>query len=78
MDIVSITSQGQISIPAKLRRKLGLGKIKRALVSEQDGKVVIEPLGDILELRGTFETNKRASSKRIRLEFEKYLSKRSR
>ena len=51
--IVSITSQGQISIPAKLRRKLGLEKHKKASVREEDGKLIIEPVKDFLELGGS-------------------------
>jgi AbrB family looped-hinge helix DNA binding protein len=60
--IVSITSQGQISIPAKIRRELGLTKKKRAFVSVEKGKVVIEPVRDILELAGSIKTNKRPLS----------------
>lgn len=60
--IVSITSQGQISIPAKLRRKLGLDKHKKALVSEEKGKLIVEPVKDLLELRGSLKTNKKPLS----------------
>ena len=37
---VSITSQGQISIPAKLRKRLNLNKNKKALVSEENGQII--------------------------------------
>ncbi|MBI2431019.1 MAG: AbrB/MazE/SpoVT family DNA-binding domain-containing protein [Candidatus Levybacteria bacterium] len=50
---VTITSQGQISIPAVLRRELGLDKSKRAIVSVEDKKIVIEPVKDFLELGGS-------------------------
>jgi len=50
---VSITSQGQISIPIQLRRKLGLEKNRTALVTEQNGKLLIEPVKDLLELGGS-------------------------
>lgn len=52
---VSITSQGQISIPIQLRRKLGLEKNRTALVTEQDGKLVVEPVKDLLELGGSLK-----------------------
>ena len=55
---VSITSQGQISIPAALRRKLGLDKSKKALVSEKDGRILIEPVKDFLEMKGSLKTDK--------------------
>lgn len=50
---VSITSQGQISIPAKIRRKLGLKKKGRALVSEEDGKIIVKPVVDFMDLVGS-------------------------
>ena len=49
---VSITSQGQINIPAKIRQELGFSKRKKALVSVENGKMVIEPVKDFIELRG--------------------------
>lgn len=76
--IVSITSQGQISIPAPLRRKLGLDRSKKALVSEQKGKILVEPVGDLLELKGSFKSNLSPSVAKIRQEFKNYLAKKGR
>jgi bifunctional DNA-binding transcriptional regulator/antitoxin component of YhaV-PrlF toxin-antitoxin module len=59
---VSITSQGQISIPIQLRRKLGLDKIRIALVSEEKGQIVLEPIKDLLEIGGSLKTNKKPLS----------------
>ncbi|OGH10448.1 MAG: hypothetical protein A2857_00030 [Candidatus Levybacteria bacterium RIFCSPHIGHO2_01_FULL_36_15] len=59
---VSITSQGQINIPAKIRQELGFSKRKKALVSVENGKMVIEPVKDFIELRGSIKTNKKALS----------------
>lgn len=53
MYTVTITSQGQISIPAKIRRRLGLDKTKKALVSQKDNKIIIEPVQDFLSLGGS-------------------------
>lgn len=50
---VSITSQGQISIPVVLRRKLGLDKNKKAIVSEGKGEIIIKPVKDFLALKGS-------------------------
>lgn len=74
---VSITSQGQISIPSKLRKQLGLEKTKKALVSEQGGKIVVEPIKDLLELEGAFSTKIKISPKTARRKFEEYLARRS-
>lgn len=59
---VSITSQGQISIPAALRRKLGLDKMSQAQVSEKNGSLIIEPIPDLLTLKGSLKTNKKPLS----------------
>lgn len=50
--LVSITSQGQISIPAKIRKNLGLDKYQKALIKREGRKVVIEPVEDIFSLKG--------------------------
>ena len=74
MYTVSITSQGQMSIPMPLRRMLGLDKGVKALVSAQDGKLIVEPVRDFLELAGTFKTRKKYSAKKIREGFANYLA----
>ena len=71
---VSITSQGQISLPAKLRRKIGLDKYKKALVSEKNGKILVEPVKDFLELGGSLKTNTKATPKQVREAFGQYLA----
>ncbi|MEK7534720.1 MAG: AbrB/MazE/SpoVT family DNA-binding domain-containing protein [Patescibacteria group bacterium] len=71
---VSITSQGQISIPAQLRRKIGLARYRKALVSENNGKLIVEPVKDLLELRGSLKTNIKATPRQIREAFENYLA----
>lgn len=59
---VSITSQGQISIPAKIRRELGFTKNNKAIVSVEKGRMMIEPVKDLLELGGSLKTNKKPLS----------------
>ena len=63
--IVSITSQGQISIPAKIRRELGLNRSKKALVKREGNKMVIEPVSDFLNLAGSLH-HKAIKGKSIR------------
>lgn len=75
--LVSITSQGQISIPAPLRRKLGLNKNKKALVTEKEGELLIKPVKDLLDLKGLFKTNIKLSPKKVRQAFEEYLGSRA-
>lgn len=53
--IVSITSQGQISIPADIRRALGFDKQRKAVIWQEEEKLIIEPVKDLLELKGIFK-----------------------
>lgn len=71
---VSITSQGQISIPAPIRRELRLDKKKKATVSLENNKIIIEPAVDFLDLAGSFKTDKKIPFKKIREGFEDYLA----
>ena len=57
---VSITSQGQMSIPAKVRRQLGLDAKKKAILSVEKGEIIIRPVQDILDLRGSLKSKKPA------------------
>ena len=68
---VSITSQGQISIPAKLRRKLGLEKPGKAIVTEKNGEIILRPVKDFLEMGGSLQ-NKAIKNKSMEqiLKFE--------
>ena len=63
---VTITSQGQISIPAVIRRKFGLDKTKKAIVEADDEKIIIKPEPDIMELYGVFKTKKKISPGKLR------------
>lgn len=72
--MVSITSQGQISIPARFRKELGLNTGKKALVSMEDKKLIIEPVKDFLDLRGSLKTDIKATPRQIRKAFGRYLT----
>jgi AbrB family looped-hinge helix DNA binding protein len=74
---VSITSQGQFTIPAPIRKKLGLNKKSQAVVSVVNNKMHISPVKDFLELGGSLKTKKRATMKEIHEAFENDLGKRS-
>ncbi len=62
--IVTITSQGQVTVPAKLRRALGLDKVKKAIVYQQKDKIVMEPVHSITQLAGILKS-KRLKNKTI-------------
>lgn len=67
--IVSITSQGQITIPASIRRLFSLDRYHKALVKVENNRIVVEPVSDILSLAGYLKekakTNKAPKKKKI-------------
>ena len=44
MPTVTTTTKGQVVLPAVLRKKLNIRKGTRLSVSEQDGKIILEPI----------------------------------
>ena len=75
-NIVSITAQGQISLPIALRRKLGLDKVKKAFVTEDEGKIIVEPVTDLLSMKGVLKhkAKKNMTSEQILVEEQKAIS----
>lgn len=63
---VNITSQGQMSVPAAVRRQLGIRTGEQVAVDIQGKKMTVEPVPDILSLRGIFKTKKRIPWKKVR------------
>ena len=60
--MVSITSQGQLSIPAAMRRKLGIPLKGKVVLSLERGKIIITPVRDLLDMKGNLHTNKKPLS----------------
>lgn len=71
----TVTSQGQITIPVKIRRQLKLDKVKKVLLQVEGNKLIVEPEPDILALRGIFKTQKKIPFKVARKAFEKALGR---
>jgi len=57
--IASITSQGQLTIPKRLRDKYALKKNSKAVIKDVGAKIEIRPLPhqDLLTLRGILHDN---------------------
>jgi len=51
--LITVTSQGQISIPAPLRRLFGLTTGSRVFVSAAGHRIIVEPASDFLSLKGS-------------------------
>lgn len=64
--VVTITSQGQISIPAFIRRKMGWEKTKKIQLEVFDDTVMLASMPDIMDLFGVFKTKKRIPWRTVR------------
>lgn len=55
MEFVTITSQGQMTLPAKFRKALGLKKKAKATVylDKSNDQLVIKPVRDLMSLYGS-------------------------
>lgn len=73
--VVSITSQGQMSIPAPIRRRLGLQKRRKAIVSIQAGQMVVKPVKSFLELGGSLHPPKKRPRQPLHDAFANYLAR---
>ena len=60
--VLSVTSQGQIGIPAKLRRKYGINMNSKVILSEELDKLTLEPVADFLSLKGSLKSDKKPLS----------------
>jgi len=61
METSVVTSKGQIVVPAKIRKKLGLNKGTRIAFIEQDGKLYLQTLDSAFfdSMAGVLATNGR-------------------
>lgn len=72
---ITITSQGQLNIPVKAQKELGLKKPAKAIMVIEAGKLIVEPVKDFLELKGSLKTKKRPlSAEELHEAFGKYLA----
>ena len=74
--IVSITQQGQVTIPKAIRENLKIGKNAKAIVVEKNNKIVIQPIDDFFSLEGSIKPKKRPEDfKKMRKMFLDHLAK---
>lgn len=52
MAISTISSKGQITLPARIRRKLGLKPHDRVVIESTDDAIIIKRAADFFELQG--------------------------
>lgn len=55
MAIARVSDKGQITLPADMRRQLGIEPKSRVEVAVRGKEVVIRPVGSLTELSGVFQ-----------------------
>jgi AbrB family looped-hinge helix DNA binding protein len=69
LQTTTITSKGQVTIPAYFRQQLGLQagqKVSFSLSQKQPKKLVLKPIPDFLSLQGIIKTKRKYSKKAAR------------
>lgn len=56
LDIVSITSQGQLTIPKSIRRQFGIGGSTKATIKKIGNSIVVEPRKSFSSLGGSLNS----------------------
>lgn len=72
--IVSLTSQNQITLPMHMVKKLGKDRPKNMIVSMVDGKFVIKPVMNFWSLAGSLKSDVKLTDSQLRearVQFEK-------
>lgn len=64
-DIVSITSQGQLTIPVAIRKSFGIKGSVKAVIRRIDNVIVVEPRKDFWSLRGSLTSEVKLSDKEL-------------
>ncbi len=66
MSFATISSKGQITLPSKMRSKLGIRSKDKVQFLLKDNEIIIRPLRSFRELRGTVTPRKGDSGKAVR------------
>ena len=64
-DIVSITSQGQLTIPMSIRRSFGIKGSVKAIIKREKNLIIVEPKKDFWSLEGSLTSEVKLSDKEL-------------
>lgn len=54
MDIVYISDKGQVTLPAKIRKRLGIKPKSKMDIEVRDNEIVLKPIKSIMDVKGIF------------------------
>jgi AbrB family looped-hinge helix DNA binding protein len=64
--IVTITSQGQLTLPKALRKAFGIKGTTKALVRKEGNLIMVQPKGDFWSLAGSLDSKISLTDKQLR------------
>lgn len=64
-DVVSITSQGQLTIPMSIRRSFGIKGSIKAVIRKENNLIIVEPKKDFWSLAGSLTSEVKLSDKQL-------------
>ena len=76
--IVSITSQGQLTIPESIRKAFGISESTKVMIKKVGSKIIVEPRNSFWSLAGSLSSGVKLSDselKKTREEFSKNWSR---
>lgn len=65
-NIVSITSQGQLTIPKSIRKSFGIKRSTKAVIKRMGNKIIVEPKSDFWSLAGSLSSKIKLSDSELR------------
>ena len=72
-----VNIKGQVTIPANIRKLLGVEPQDKMVIMKEEDRIVIQPMPDIFSLMGSVKPiNKPENLKKMRKKFIEYLSSR--
>ena len=52
MTVATVSSTGQITLPAAARREAGIGLHDRVFIESRDGEIIVRPVPDLMKFKG--------------------------
>ena len=74
MQVVSVTTKGQTTIPADIRRKQGIRAKDKVLVYEDKGEIKIKKVQDFFSLKGSVKVGRLVSKREEKEAAQRYVA----
>ncbi len=70
--ITTVTQKGQVTLPKKIRERIGINIYNKVFVEAKDDYIAIKPAFDILEIAGRIKLKNKKPILQARKNMEKY------